>query len=287
MARRRFTNLATPTTLNMAGGIDAAVTVLTVASTTGFPNTYPFTLAIERGTSQEEVMECTASDATHFTVTRGVDGTTAKAHVNGVTIEHAATARDYDEPNDFINKMTTKGDLLTRDGSGVVRVGVGADGLPIVALASNPNGWTWAKLGTAGIADDAITALLIAPNAVGNSEMADNAVGTTEILNGAVTQPKAPTLIKGPASTKKIVGGTAIFNVGAGGAGSFNISGLTSTDGYVVMSSAACVNDGSVWPVVRVSLSGVTVGVAIRTPANVAPTSGYQFYLDYIAIGTE
>lgn len=41
------------------------------------------------------------------------------------------------------NVLTTKGDLLTHSGTGLVRTPVGADGLSPMADAGSPNGWVW------------------------------------------------------------------------------------------------------------------------------------------------
>jgi hypothetical protein len=74
---------------------------LVVSSTAGYPAA-PFTLAIERGVvGQEEFCLCTAiPDSTHFTVTRGYDGSTAHTHTGGLAvIEHAIGSIDYREAN--------------------------------------------------------------------------------------------------------------------------------------------------------------------------------------------
>lgn len=101
MARRHYSSTSQPVTLT--AGITNSNTSLPVSSTAGYP-TEPFTIAIERGTANEEACLVTdVPDANHFTVTRGYAGTTAVAHDTGKPVEHAVTSEDYDEANEFIN----------------------------------------------------------------------------------------------------------------------------------------------------------------------------------------
>lgn len=99
MARRHYTNTATPTSLSSA--IDDEEVELSVPSTTGYPEV-PFTLAIDRGSVDEEIMLCTAKDSNTFTVTRGYDGTSASSHDINSPIEHVSTAQDFDDANAHI-----------------------------------------------------------------------------------------------------------------------------------------------------------------------------------------
>lgn len=91
---RRYLNTVVPTQL--ASGVNDTAVTLEVPSTAGFPNP-PFLLGLERGTPNEEVVLCTAKGATTFTVIRGYDGTTAKAHDIATTVEHTVAAIDYRE----------------------------------------------------------------------------------------------------------------------------------------------------------------------------------------------
>jgi hypothetical protein len=56
-------------------------------------------------------MEVTAVAGTTFTVTRGVDGTTAVEHGAGASVRHGVSARDFREPNTFINTPIPNGSL--------------------------------------------------------------------------------------------------------------------------------------------------------------------------------
>lgn len=100
MALRYYAN-APATTLST--GCTAGATSITVASVSGFPVTFPYTIIIDRGEATEEVLEVTAAGGTTLTVTRGVDSTTAFAHATAAVVEHGISARDLREPNLHVN----------------------------------------------------------------------------------------------------------------------------------------------------------------------------------------
>ena len=105
MARRYYSSTARRTTL--ASDINSSVTSLTVAAVSGWPSSFPYTLCIDEGTLSEELVEVTARSGTTVTVTRGVDGSSAVAHTAGATVNHAVSARDFNEPNQFLNEGGT------------------------------------------------------------------------------------------------------------------------------------------------------------------------------------
>lgn len=75
----------TPTTLN--GAITSGAVSLVVASAAVYPTTGNFRILID-----QEIMLVTAVAGTTFTVVRGVEGTTANAHNNGVPVSQIGTA---------------------------------------------------------------------------------------------------------------------------------------------------------------------------------------------------
>jgi hypothetical protein len=79
-----FTNNAS-STLN--GSITSSQTTLMVASAASFPSTGNFRILID-----QELMLVTAVGGVTFTVTRGIESTTAGAHSSGVTVNHIITA---------------------------------------------------------------------------------------------------------------------------------------------------------------------------------------------------
>lgn len=94
MANSRFySSTAQQTTLT--GGVTSSGTSIAVASTTGFPGSLPFTLALDYGSSNEELVEVTAVASLTLTVTRAIDGTSGSAHSAGAFVRHVSSARDF------------------------------------------------------------------------------------------------------------------------------------------------------------------------------------------------
>ena len=154
MARRHYSSIAQRTTLS--GSILSGATTIAVVAVTGFPATKPYTLILDQDTVNEEVVTVTASSGTTLTVTRGVDGTTGVAHSAGATVNHGVSARDFDEPNAFINGTgfvsptlaDAKGDLIvaTADDT-LARLAVGTNGHVVTADSGETGGMKWAQPG--------------------------------------------------------------------------------------------------------------------------------------------
>jgi hypothetical protein len=98
---RYYSSNAVDTTL--AAGISSSSTSIVVSSVSGFPASYPYTLAIDYDTSNEELVDVTAAAGTTLTVTRAVDSTTAVAHSSGAVIKHALSGRDMRESQEHFN----------------------------------------------------------------------------------------------------------------------------------------------------------------------------------------
>jgi len=97
---RKYSSTAEETTLVSA--INSSVGSLTVASASGYPTSYPFTIIVDSDTATEEVMEVTSAAGAVFTVTRGVDGTPSQGHAISATVRHGVSARDFQEPQDHM-----------------------------------------------------------------------------------------------------------------------------------------------------------------------------------------
>lgn len=94
MANSRFySSIALPTTLT--SGITASGTTMIVAATAGFPGSLPYTLAVDYGSSNEELVEVTGVAGTTLTVTRAIDNTTGSSHNPGAVVRHVSSARDF------------------------------------------------------------------------------------------------------------------------------------------------------------------------------------------------
>jgi len=93
---RYYSSVAQDTTLT--GNIVSGSGSMTVGSTTGFPTSYPFTLAVDYDTASEELVSVTAAAGLTLTITRGVDGTSPQSHNIGAVIRHVISAQDVREP---------------------------------------------------------------------------------------------------------------------------------------------------------------------------------------------
>lgn len=92
----RFYSSIAPQT-SLTAGITAIDTTIMVASTTGFPGSTPYTLALDYGGANEELVDVTAQAGLSLTVTRAVDSTSASTHNAGAVVRHVSSARDFTE----------------------------------------------------------------------------------------------------------------------------------------------------------------------------------------------
>lgn len=90
---RFYSSTAAVTNLQAtAGPADATVQV---ASSSGFPGSFPFTLSLDYGSANEELVDVTGGGPSVFNVTRAVDGTSASTHNAGAVVRHVTSARDF------------------------------------------------------------------------------------------------------------------------------------------------------------------------------------------------
>lgn len=154
MARRYYSSVAQRTTLS--ADITSTATTAVVAAVTGFPSSFPYTLILDQDTVNEELVTVTNRSGTTLTITRAVDGSTGVAHVAGSTVNHGVSARDFDEPNAFLNSgtlplVTAKGDLIAATASGTAaRLAVGTDTYVLTADSTQASGVKWAAPASTG-----------------------------------------------------------------------------------------------------------------------------------------
>src|SRR4051812_35934070 len=115
-ANRFYSSTATATTLS--GSIGFADTTINVGASTGFPTSFPYTLALEPDTAAMELVEVTSANGNSLLVTRGVDGTAALDHTAGAVVQHVVSGRDFREPQEHMGKATNVHGLAV--GSAVV-----------------------------------------------------------------------------------------------------------------------------------------------------------------------
>jgi len=115
MARRYYSSIAAQTTLS--AGVDSSTATIPVTAVSGWPSSFPYTLLIDKDTVNEEIVSVTGRTGTTLTVTRGVDGSSGVAHSAGANVQHGVSARDFNEPNDFINGTGVVTTALIADSS--------------------------------------------------------------------------------------------------------------------------------------------------------------------------
>lgn len=101
---RYYSSTAVDTTLT--GAVNSSGTTITVAAVSGFPASYPYTLALDYDTSSEELVNVTAAAGTSLTIVRGQDGTTSVAHDAGAVVKHVISGRDLREPQNHMAAST-------------------------------------------------------------------------------------------------------------------------------------------------------------------------------------
>lgn len=104
MTVRFYSSIAQQTTLT--GTINPAATAIMVADATGFPSSTPFTLALDYGAVNEELVDVTNLAGTSLTITRAVDGTSATTHAAGAIVRHVSSARDFADSRAHENAST-------------------------------------------------------------------------------------------------------------------------------------------------------------------------------------
>jgi hypothetical protein len=97
---RYYSSTAVDTTLT--GSVNGSATSITVGSTSGFPTSYPYTLALDYDTASEELVNVTAAAGTTLTIVRGQDGTSGTSHSAGAAVKHVISGRDLREPQEHI-----------------------------------------------------------------------------------------------------------------------------------------------------------------------------------------
>ena len=168
--RKNYTGNGIQTTLSSPAATGS--NSISVAASTNWPASAPFYIVVAPGTSKEEKMLVTAISGSSFDVTRGRDDTSAQSHDAGSVVYPVFTADEADEANLIASIMTTKGDLVTNNGTDITRLGVGTNTHVLQADSVSLNGMKWAQLATDGIADGAVTSAKILDGTIILSDLA-------------------------------------------------------------------------------------------------------------------
>lgn len=153
-------------------------TTFTVASVTNWPNTFPFFIVVDPGTTKEEKMKVSGISSLTVTVVRAQDDTNAVAHNSGAVCYPVFTALEANEANKIASVMTTKGDVITTDGTDINRLAVGTNAHVLQADSTATNGIKWATVTADGIANNAVTTDKINSAAVTAAKLASQVAGS-------------------------------------------------------------------------------------------------------------
>ncbi len=96
MANARFYSSIAATT-NLQLTVNPSDTSIQVASSVGFPGSFPFTLSLDYGAANEELVDVLSGGPSTYTISRAVDGTSATTHNAGAVVRHVSSARDFTE----------------------------------------------------------------------------------------------------------------------------------------------------------------------------------------------
>jgi hypothetical protein len=216
-------------------------TSFVVDTVTGWATTFPFYCVVEPGTSREEKVKVTAISGTTLTVARNQDDTNASGHNAGSSIYPVFSADEADEANLIASVMTTKGDLISTDGSSINRLGIGTNTHVLQADSTATNGFKWGQVVEAGIADSAVTSAKIAVGTIVNDDInASAAIALSKLATGAL--PTAITV-----ASANVVNGSLLTTdfdtttaVASGGVPVITVSASSATGG----------KNGDIWIVV-------------------------------------
>lgn len=95
---RFYSNTAVADTLSVSINTSATSIVAGSGAPSGYPTNFPWTLRLDPGTANEELVSVSSgagTSGTPWVVTRAYDGTTAKSHSAGAVIAHGSSAGDF------------------------------------------------------------------------------------------------------------------------------------------------------------------------------------------------
>jgi hypothetical protein len=93
MNSRFYSSIAAVTNLQVTA--NPGDTSIQVASSSGWPGSFPYIVSLDYGSATEELVLVTSGGPSNFTVTRAYDGTSASTHNAGAVVRHTSSAIDF------------------------------------------------------------------------------------------------------------------------------------------------------------------------------------------------
>lgn len=90
---RYYSSIAAATNLQVTA--NPGDTSIQVASSSGWPGSFPFIVSLDYGSANEELVLATSGGPNTFSVTRAYDGTSASTHNAGAVVRHVSSAIDF------------------------------------------------------------------------------------------------------------------------------------------------------------------------------------------------
>lgn len=196
---RYYSSVAIDTTLSFS--ITNSDLSIVVGSTSGFPTSYPYTLAIGFDLSNEELVTIVGASGNTLTIGttvagganiagRGVDGTSDQAHTAGEPVKHVISARDMTEAQAHIAGEADVHGLATAGPAG-------ASGGTVVGTTASQT-----------LTNKTITGGTVNANTLQQSGVpAVTTTGAQELTNKTLT---SPTIIGAVVTSANIVDGTIV-----------------------------------------------------------------------------
>jgi microcystin-dependent protein len=158
----------------LTAAINNSATSFSLVDGSTFPaGSNPFVVVIDRGLATEEKILISGRITNSFNVLeRAYDGSSAQSHALGAVVEHVLDAYTIEQANRYVNLQTTKGDLVSHDGTTAQRLAVGANQTVLIADTAQASGVKWGQIEANSISSGAISAIaaqvetLISPSGV-------------------------------------------------------------------------------------------------------------------------
>jgi microcystin-dependent protein len=205
MAISRRSYKGAPVSNSVSGGLAAnATTINLLNNLSGWPTgSEPFFVVVDPGTAKEEKICVVYASVNSLTVVdpastggggwttpaeegRGVDDTIDRAPDAGATIYPVFTATEANDANRLVATYANQGGIVYQGASNPAQLAIGTAG-HVLKTNSTATAPEWGQVGSAGIADGAITSGKIDDGAIVNADInASAAIALSKLATGAL-----------------------------------------------------------------------------------------------------